>query len=148
MRSSAAAVAIMMRIDAGPAVPAAPPVARHGVKRPPSGACIQPLVAKSAPPVDLDATALKCRFCRADGRPMPLSVPPRRLFAAAAAPLLAAAAFGTPTASYAASPPCAATTVAAGQAPAATVATAVRCLVNAQRAAHGLAPLKPSRQLR
>jgi uncharacterized protein YkwD len=66
---------------------------------------------------------------------MPLSVPPRRLIAAVAAPLLlTAAALGTPTASYAASPPCAATTV--------------RCLVNAQRAARGLAPLKPSRQLR
>jgi uncharacterized protein YkwD len=80
---------------------------------------------------------------------MPLTVPPRRLLAAVATPLvLAIAAFGTPTASYAASPPCAATTVAAGQAPAATVAKAVRCLVNAQRAAHGLAPLQASRALR
>jgi uncharacterized protein YkwD len=66
---------------------------------------------------------------------MPLTVPPRRILAAVAAPLLLAiAVLGTPTASYAASPPCAATTV--------------RCLVNAQRAAHGLAPLRPSRQLR
>ena len=80
---------------------------------------------------------------------MPLTVPPRRLLAAVAAPLLLAiAALGTPTASYAASPPCADTTVAAGQAPAATVAKAVRCLVNAQRADHGLTPLRPSRQLR
>jgi uncharacterized protein YkwD len=80
---------------------------------------------------------------------MPTTVPPRRILAAVAAPLLLAiAALGTPTASYAASPPCAATTVAAGQAPAATVARAVRCLVNGQRAAHGLAPLRPSRQLR
>jgi uncharacterized protein YkwD len=80
---------------------------------------------------------------------MPPTVPPRRTLAAIAAPLLIAiAALGTPTASYAASPPCAATTVAAGQAPAATVAKAVRCLVNVQRAAHGLKPLKPSRQLR
>jgi len=66
---------------------------------------------------------------------MPLTVPPRRILAAVAAPLLLAiAVLGTPTASYAASPPCAATTV--------------RCLVNAQRAAHGLAPLRPSRELR
>jgi uncharacterized protein YkwD len=80
---------------------------------------------------------------------MPLTVPPRRLAAAVAAPLLMAiAALGTPTASHAASPPCAATTVAAGQAPAATVARAVRCLVNDQRAAYGLAPLRPSRELR
>ena len=74
---------------------------------------------------------------------------PRRILTAVAAPLLLAiAVLGTPTASYAASAPCAATTVAAGQVPAATVATAVRCLVNAQRAAHGLAPLHASRQLR
>jgi uncharacterized protein YkwD len=38
--------------------------------------------------------------------------------------------------------------MAAGNAPAATVGRAVRCLVNAQRVAHGLAPLRPSRQLR
>src|SRR3954464_11491378 len=55
---------------------------------------------------------------------------------------------GPPTASCAPSPPCAAGTVAAGQAPAATVESAVRCLVNGQRAAHGLRPLRPSRQLR
>lgn len=80
---------------------------------------------------------------------MPLTVPPRRLLAGLAAPLLMAIALlGTPATSHAASPPCAATTVAAGEAPAATVARAVRCLVNAQRAAHGLAPLRPSRQLR
>ena len=80
---------------------------------------------------------------------MPTTVPPRRILAAIAAPLLMAiTALGTPTASHAASPPCAATTVAAGQAPATTVGRAVRCLVNAQRAAHGLAPLRPSRQLR
>jgi uncharacterized protein YkwD len=65
-----------------------------------------------------------------------------------ATPLAVTAAllFAPPT--HAASPPCAATTVAAGQAPAATVGRAVRCLVNAQRAAHGLAPLRPSRELR
>jgi uncharacterized protein YkwD len=65
-----------------------------------------------------------------------------------ATPLAVTAAllFASPT--HAASPPCAATTVAAGQAPAATVGRAVRCLVNAQRAAHGLAPLRPSPQLR
>jgi uncharacterized protein YkwD len=80
---------------------------------------------------------------------MPITVPPRRILAAVAAPLLLAiAVLGTPTASYAASPPCAATTVAAGQAPAATVAKAVQCLVNAQRAAHGLRPLRANRQLR
>src|SRR3954471_19651456 len=83
------------------------------------------------------------------GRQCRRPFPPRRLLAAVATPLvLAIAALGTPTASYAASPPCAATTVAAGQAPAATVAKAVRCLVNAQRADHGLAPLRPSRPLR
>jgi uncharacterized protein YkwD len=80
---------------------------------------------------------------------MPVPVPPRRILTAVATPLvLAIALLGTPTASYAASPPCAATTVAAGDAPAATVERSVRCLVNAQRAAHGLAPLRPSRQLR
>jgi uncharacterized protein YkwD len=76
-------------------------------------------------------------------------VPPRRLIAAAiATPLALAAAllFAPPT--RAASPPCVATTVAAGQAPAATVGRAVRCLVNAERAAHGLKPLRASRQLR
>jgi uncharacterized protein YkwD len=76
-------------------------------------------------------------------------VPPRRLIAAViATPLavIAALLFAPPT--HAASPPCAATTVAAGQAPAATVGRAVRCLVNAQRAAHGLKPLRPSRELR
>jgi uncharacterized protein YkwD len=80
---------------------------------------------------------------------MPLPVPPRRLFAAiAVAPLatIAALLFAAPT--HAATPPCAATSVAAGQAPAATVERAVRCLVNAQRAAHRLAPLRPSRELR
>ena len=80
---------------------------------------------------------------------MPLPVPPRRLCAAiAVAPLAAIAALLFAAPSHAASPPCAATAVAAGQAPAATVGRAVRCLVNAQRAAHGLAPLRPSRQLR
>src|SRR3954451_19922583 len=80
---------------------------------------------------------------------MTSSVPPRRLIAAVmATPLavIAALLFAPPT--HAASPPCAATTVAAGQAPAATVGRAVRCLVNAQRAAHGLEPRPPSRQLR
>ena len=47
--------------------------------------------------------------------------------------LTAALLFAPPT--RAASPPCAATTVAAGHAPAATVGRAVRCVVNAQRAA-------------
>src|SRR3954453_12347471 len=80
---------------------------------------------------------------------MPSPVPPRRLIAAVMAPPLAAIAallFAPPT--HAAYPPCAATTVAAGQAPAAAVGRAVRCLVNAERAAHGLKPLRPSAQLR
>src|ERR671920_1416739 len=98
---------------------------------------MQPFVAGSKPPVDLCARGVKAGISSADGKRMPLTVPPRRLLAAVAAPLLLAiAALGTPTASYAASPPCADTTVAAGQAPAATVAKAVRCLVNAQRADH------------
>jgi uncharacterized protein YkwD len=80
---------------------------------------------------------------------MPLTVPPRQILAAVLIPLVVAlAALSNPTASHAASPPCAATTVAAGHAPAATVEKAVRCLVNAQRAAHGLRPLRASRQLR
>ena len=80
---------------------------------------------------------------------MPLPVPPRRQLAAiAVAPLAAIVAliFATPT--HAASPPCAASAVAAGQAPAATVERAVRCLVNDQRTDHDLAPLRPSRELR
>jgi uncharacterized protein YkwD len=63
-------------------------------------------------------------------------------------PLAVIAALVLAAPSRAASPPCAATTVAAGQAPAATVGRAVRCLVNAERAARGLKPLRPSRQLR
>src|SRR3954447_22408475 len=96
---------------------------------------MQPFVADSRPSVDLQARGVKSRISSADGDAMPLTVPPRRILAAVAAPLLLAIALlGTPTASHAASPPCAATTV--------------RCLVNAQRAAHGLTPLRPSRQLR
>src|SRR3954467_12774462 len=80
---------------------------------------------------------------------MPSPVPPRRLIAAVmATPLAAIAALLFAPSPHAASPPGAAPTVAAGQAPAATVGRAVRCLVNAQRAAHGLAPLRPSPQLR
>jgi len=80
---------------------------------------------------------------------MPLTVSPRKRFAAiAAAPLAAIAALLFAAPSPAASAPCAATSVAAGRAPAATVGRAVRCLVNAQRAAHGLTPLRPSRELR
>src|SRR3954447_16226326 len=96
---------------------------------------MQPFVAGPRPSVDLQARGVKSRISGADGDAMPLTVPPRRILAAVAAPLLVAIALlGTPTASHAASPPCAATTV--------------RCLVNAQRAAHGLTPLRPSRQLR
>jgi uncharacterized protein YkwD len=65
-----------------------------------------------------------------------------------ATPLAMIAALSFTSPSDAASPPCAATTVAAGQAPAATVGRAVRCLVNVQRAAHGLKPLRASSQLR
>lgn len=80
---------------------------------------------------------------------MPSPVPPRRILAAiAVAPLTVIAALVFATPSRAASAPCAATAVAAGQAPAATVGRAVRCLVNAERAARGLTPLRPSRQLR
>src|SRR3954453_12995510 len=76
-------------------------------------------------------------------------VPPRRLIAAVVAtPLAGSAPLLSPPPPPAAPPPGAATTVAAGQAPADTVGRAVRCLVNAQRAAHGLKPLRPSRELR
>src|SRR5438552_113037 len=110
---------------------------------------MEPFVAARARPSTCTQRGVKSRISSADGDAMPLTVSPRRILAAVAAPLLLAIALlGTPAASYAASPPCAATTVAAGQAPAATVETAVRCLVNARRAAHGLAPLRPSRQLR
>jgi uncharacterized protein YkwD len=80
---------------------------------------------------------------------MPLPVSPRQLIAAiVVAPLAAIVVLLFAAPSHAATPPCAATTVAAGQAPAATVGRAVRCLVNAQRAAHDLAPLRPSHELR
>src|SRR3954449_2780036 len=84
------------------------------------------------------------RLRRGPSPPLPhfsSSTPPRKGYAATAAPPLAAIAallFAAP--SPAASAPCAATSVAAGRAPAAAVGRAVRCLVNAPRAAHGLTP--------
>jgi uncharacterized protein YkwD len=62
--------------------------------------------------------------------------------------LAAIAALVQPTPSHAATAPCAATGIAAAEAPPATVGRAIRCLVNGQRAAHGLGSLRPSRQLR
>jgi uncharacterized protein YkwD len=77
-----------------------------------------------------------------------LGFPHRLLLAASFVLLSTVAALVLPTLSHAATPPCAATDVAAPNAPASTVGRAIRCLVNGQRAAHGLAPLRPSRQLR
>ena len=54
----------------------------------------------------------------------------------------------TSTSKAAGTPHCAATDVAASAAPQATVGRAIRCLVNDQRIAHGLSPLRPSRTLR
>jgi len=54
----------------------------------------------------------------------------------------------TSTSKAAGTPHCAATDVAASDAPQATVGRAIRCLVNGQRIAHGLSPLRPSRSLR
>jgi uncharacterized protein YkwD len=81
---------------------------------------------------------------------MALPRSPFRLLLAAAVMLLSAAAFLIlPTLSDAAvSAPCAATGIAASDAPAATIGRSIRCLVNQQRAQHGLAALRASRQLR
>ncbi len=74
---------------------------------------------------------------------------PLRLVPVVAALSLAAiAALVQPTPSHAATAPCAATGIAAADAPPATVGRAIRCLVNGQRAAHGLGSLRPSRELR
>jgi len=54
----------------------------------------------------------------------------------------------TSTSKAAGTPHCAATDVAASDAPQATVGRAIRCLVNGQRIAHGLSPLRASRSLR
>jgi uncharacterized protein YkwD len=77
---------------------------------------------------------------------MALPRSPRR--AAGVLALAAVAALSSSAPSRAAAAPCAATDVAAPAAPAATVGRAIRCLVNAQRAGHGLKPLRASRQLR
>jgi uncharacterized protein YkwD len=74
--------------------------------------------------------------------------PRRPRFAAALSLLLAALALPAPAHAATATTPCADAGVAAAQASAATVGRAIRCLVNGQRAAHGLSPLRPSRQLR
>ena len=81
--------------------------------------------------------------------------PPRspfRLFSALAASLLATAiaalVLPTPSHAAAATAPCADTGIAASQASAPVVGRAIRCLVNGQRTAHGLPPLRASRQLR
>jgi uncharacterized protein YkwD len=80
---------------------------------------------------------------------MALPRSPLRLAVAVSLVLLSAiAALVLPTPSQAATTPCAATDVAASDAPTSTVGRAIRCLVNGQRAAHGLAPLRASRQLR
>ena len=83
---------------------------------------------------------------------MALPHSPSRLLRAAALSLLAAAttALVLPTPSHAApaTAPCADTGIAAPQASAAVVGRAIRCLVNGQRTANGLAPLRASRPLR
>jgi uncharacterized protein YkwD len=79
---------------------------------------------------------------------VPMALPRSPRLAAAVLALSAIAALTSSDPSQAASAPCAATDVAAPSAPPATVGKAVRCLVNGQRAAHGLKPLRPSRQLR
>jgi uncharacterized protein YkwD len=80
---------------------------------------------------------------------MALPRSPYRLAIAVSLTLLAAiAALVLPTPSHAATAPCAASDVAASNAPASGVGRAIRCLVNGERAARGLAPLRASRQLR
>jgi len=54
----------------------------------------------------------------------------------------------TPTHAATATAPCADSGIAASQASAPVVARAIRCLVNGQRAANGLSPLRTSRPLR
>jgi len=82
---------------------------------------------------------------------MALPRSPFRLPAAVAVCLLAGAATALvlPAPSHAAATaPCADSGTAASEAPAPVVGRAIRCLVNGQRAAHGLSPLRASRQLR
>ena len=76
-------------------------------------------------------------------------VPRYRPLAVLLATLLAATlALILDTDAHAATAPCAAASIAAVHEPAASVARAVRCLVNHQRIAHGLRPLRASRPLR
>jgi uncharacterized protein YkwD len=80
---------------------------------------------------------------------MALPRSPYRLAIALSLTLLAAiAALVQPTPSHAATAPCAATDIAASNTSPSSVGSAIRCLVNAQRAAHGLRGLRASRQLR
>jgi len=79
---------------------------------------------------------------------VPMALPRSPRLAATALALSAIAALVSSAPSKAATAPCAATDVAAPAAPAATVGRAIRCLVNGQRIAHGLSPLRPSRSLR
>ena len=82
--------------------------------------------------------------------PFPRTSPRGALAATALALLIALACAPASRAATAPTVPCAPTAVAASavQAPAAVVGRAVRCLVNQQRAAHGLRSLRPSRLLR
>ena len=70
-----------------------------------------------------------------------------RLAAAAGAAAIAAA-LGIAPAARAASSGCSHARASAAAVPAPAVGSAVRCLVNAERAGHGLAPLKASERLR
>ena len=83
---------------------------------------------------------------------MALPRSPFRLLVAVAVCLLAGAATAlvlpTPSHAATATAPCADTGIAASGPTAPVVGRAIRCLVNGQRAAHGLAPLRASRQLR
>jgi uncharacterized protein YkwD len=80
---------------------------------------------------------------------VPMALPRSPRPAAAVLALTAVVALSCSAPSQAATAaPCAATDVAAPSAPAETVGRAIRCLVNAQRATHGLKPLRARRQLR
>jgi uncharacterized protein YkwD len=79
---------------------------------------------------------------------MALSFPFRRLGAPILAPLTLALALGATTAAQASPSGCAHATAAVARAPEASVSEAVRCLVNAQRAAHHLSALRATPALR
>jgi uncharacterized protein YkwD len=78
----------------------------------------------------------------------PHRLAPRTLVALGATVALSAPMLAGTANARAAGATCADTSTAAVEAPAATAARAVRCLVNGQRRAQGLKPLRPSRQLR